>query len=54
MEVLKKNPAWKSRKRPLVLVIMDGAGLGKYKEGDAVLDSKMYNLARRSGDYHGS
>ena len=45
MEALKKNPAWKGRRGPLVLVIMDGVGLGKYKEGDAVLDSKMYNLA---------
>jgi 2,3-bisphosphoglycerate-independent phosphoglycerate mutase len=45
MEALKKNPAWKGRKGPLVFVIMDGVGIGKYKEGDAVLDSKMYNLA---------
>lgn len=45
MEALKKNPAWKGRRGPLVLVIMDGVGMGKYKEGDAVLDSKMYNLA---------
>ncbi|GMO41314.1 MAG: 2,3-bisphosphoglycerate-independent phosphoglycerate mutase [Termitinemataceae bacterium] len=44
MESLKKNPAWKGRKGPVVLVIMDGVGYGKYKEGDAVADSKMYNL----------
>ena len=44
MEALKKNPAWKGRKGPVVLVIMDGVGYGKYKEGDAVADSKMYNL----------
>jgi 2,3-bisphosphoglycerate-independent phosphoglycerate mutase len=44
MEVLKKNPAWKGRKGPLVLVIMDGVGYGKYKEGDAVMDSKMNHL----------
>jgi 2,3-bisphosphoglycerate-independent phosphoglycerate mutase len=44
MEGLKKNPAWKGRKGPLVLVIMDGVGYGKYAEGDAVADSKMYNL----------
>ncbi|MDR3355715.1 MAG: 2,3-bisphosphoglycerate-independent phosphoglycerate mutase [Spirochaetaceae bacterium] len=49
MDALKKNPAWKGRKGPLVLVIMDGVGLGKYKEGDAVLDSKMYNLAAIRG-----
>jgi 2,3-bisphosphoglycerate-independent phosphoglycerate mutase len=31
-------------RRPVVLVIMDGVGYGKYTEGDAVADSKMYNL----------
>jgi 2,3-bisphosphoglycerate-independent phosphoglycerate mutase len=40
-EALKKNPAWKGRRGPVVLVIMDGVGYGKYKEGDAVADSKM-------------
>ena len=44
VEALKKNPKWKGRRGPLVLVIMDGVGYGKYKEGDAVADSKMYNL----------
>jgi len=44
METLKKNPAWKSRKGPVVLVIMDGVGYGEYKEGDAVANSKMDNL----------
>jgi len=44
MEALKKNPAWKGRRGPVVLVIMDGVGYGKYKEGDAVADSKMYHL----------
>ncbi|MDR2953010.1 MAG: 2,3-bisphosphoglycerate-independent phosphoglycerate mutase, partial [Treponema sp.] len=44
MEALKKNPSWKGRRGPVVLVIMDGVGYGKYKEGDAVADSKMYNL----------
>ena len=44
VEALKKNPAWKGRKGPVVLIIMDGVGYGKYKEGDAVADSKMYNL----------
>ena len=44
MEKLKKNSAWKGRRGPLVLVIMDGVGYGKFKEGDAVADSKMYNL----------
>ncbi|MDR0718852.1 MAG: 2,3-bisphosphoglycerate-independent phosphoglycerate mutase [Treponema sp.] len=44
VEALKKNPAWKGRKGPVVLVIMDGVGYGKYKEGDAVADSKMWHL----------
>ena len=44
MTALKKNSAWKGRRGPLVLLIMDGVGYGKYKEGDAVADSKMYNL----------
>jgi 2,3-bisphosphoglycerate-independent phosphoglycerate mutase len=44
METLKKNPSWKGRRGPVVLVIMDGVGYGKYREGDAVVDSKMYNF----------
>jgi len=44
VDALKKNPKWKGRRGPLVLVVMDGVGYGKYKEGDAVADSKMYNL----------
>jgi 2,3-bisphosphoglycerate-independent phosphoglycerate mutase len=44
VEALKKNPAWKGRKGPVVLMIMDGVGYGKYKEGDAVADSKMWRL----------
>ena len=44
MQALAKNPAWKGRKGPLLLVIMDGVGYGKYKEGDAVVDSKMDHL----------
>ena len=44
LEALKKNPAWKERKGPVVLLIMDGVGYGKYKEGDAVADSKIYHL----------
>jgi 2,3-bisphosphoglycerate-independent phosphoglycerate mutase len=44
IETLKKNPLWKGRRGPLVLVIMDGVGYGKYREGDAVSDSKMYAL----------
>ncbi|MDR2305052.1 MAG: 2,3-bisphosphoglycerate-independent phosphoglycerate mutase [Treponema sp.] len=44
LESLKKDPRWKGRRGPVVLVIMDGVGYGKYKEGDAVADSKMYTL----------
>jgi 2,3-bisphosphoglycerate-independent phosphoglycerate mutase len=44
LEALKKNPKWKGRRGPLVYVIMDGVGYGKYEEGDAVADSKMYQL----------
>ena len=36
---LAKNPKFQTRKGPVVLVIMDGVGIGKYAEGDAVLDS---------------
>ena len=42
VDALAKNPAWKGRRGPLVLVIMDGVGYGKYAEGDAVADSKMW------------
>ncbi|HUW68772.1 MAG TPA: 2,3-bisphosphoglycerate-independent phosphoglycerate mutase [bacterium] len=38
---LKKNNAWHARRGPLVLVIMDGVGYGKYSEGDAVADANM-------------
>ena len=42
VEALSRNPAWKGRRGPLVLVIMDGVGYGRYAEGDAVADSKMF------------
>ena len=41
---LEKNPNWKGRRGPVVLVIMDGVGYGKYEEGDAVRASKMKYL----------
>ncbi|MDR2245842.1 MAG: 2,3-bisphosphoglycerate-independent phosphoglycerate mutase [Treponema sp.] len=44
VDALKKNPAWKGRRGPVTLVIMDGVGYGKYAEGDAVADAKMYHL----------
>ncbi len=44
MHALKKNPNWQGRRGPVVLVIMDGVGYGKYEEGDAVKASKMKYL----------
>ncbi len=41
VEALTRNASWKGRRGPLVLVIMDGVGYGRYAEGDAVADSKM-------------
>ena len=41
LDALKKNPNWKARRGPVLLVIMDGVGYGKYPEGDAVADSDM-------------
>jgi len=38
---LEKNPRWKGRRGPLVLVIMDGVGYGEYKDGDAVANADM-------------
>ena len=49
VEPLKKNPSFHTRKGPVVLVIMDGVGIGKYKEGDAVLDSNtpfLHNMMK--------
>lgn len=44
VKALEKNPKWQGRKGPVVLVIMDGVGYGKYKEGDAVAESHMEYL----------
>ena len=41
---LEKNKSWKGRRGPVVLLIMDGVGYGKYAEGDAVKASRMANL----------
>jgi len=41
VESLNINPSWKSRRGPVVLVIMDGVGYGQYKEGDAVQAADM-------------
>ncbi|MCL2294047.1 MAG: 2,3-bisphosphoglycerate-independent phosphoglycerate mutase [Spirochaetes bacterium] len=42
---LTKKTNFTKRKGPVVLVIMDGVGFGKYKEGDAVAAALMPNLA---------
>ena len=44
MHALEINSNWKGRRGPVVLVIMDGVGYGKYVEGDAVKASKMKYL----------
>ncbi len=36
LESLKKNPAFSSRRGPVVLAILDGVGFGKFADGDAV------------------
>jgi 2,3-bisphosphoglycerate-independent phosphoglycerate mutase len=36
VDPLTQNPNFKGRRGPVVLVIMDGVGYGKYEEGDAV------------------
>ena len=41
---LEKDKKWKGRRGPVVLVIMDGVGYGKYADGDAVKASRMANL----------
>lgn len=41
VQALVRDPSWKARKGPVVLVIMDGVGYGAYREGDAVADAKM-------------
>ena len=46
MLTLKKNNKFNPRKGPLVLVIMDGIGMGKENEGNARFLSRMPNLNR--------
>jgi len=43
---LSKNAAFQKRRGPLVLMIMDGIGCGKYPEGDAVTAAMTPNLDR--------
>jgi 2,3-bisphosphoglycerate-independent phosphoglycerate mutase len=44
VQPLARNAAWKGRRGPLLLVIMDGVGYGQYAEGDAVADANMVSL----------
>ncbi len=41
LTALKKNTGFCGRRGPLVLMILDGVGIGKYNEGDAVANSYM-------------
>ncbi|MBR1918746.1 MAG: 2,3-bisphosphoglycerate-independent phosphoglycerate mutase [Spirochaetales bacterium] len=50
VEALKKNGKI-SRKGPVVLVIMDGVGFGKYKDGDAVAAAMTRNLDKLFAEY---
>lgn len=44
VERLKKNPSFKGRRGPVVLIIMDGVGYGKYETGDAVRQAMTEHL----------
>lgn len=44
MEALKKSAVFKGPQGPVVLVIMDGVGIGKYEEGDFVRSANTPNL----------
>ncbi|NIZ46688.1 2,3-bisphosphoglycerate-independent phosphoglycerate mutase [Entomospira nematocerorum] len=48
LETLKKLPSWKKRSGPVLFVVMDGVGYGKYKEGDAVANAVMETFAELS------
>ncbi len=41
IDSLKRDPRWKGRRGPVVLVVMDGVGYGAYEEGDAVARALM-------------
>jgi len=43
---LKKNPAWQTRRGPVVLCIADGVGIGKYADGDAVKAASTPTLSK--------
>jgi len=48
---LVKNTAWHARRGPVVLVIMDGVGYGKYKEGDAVASADLRHFRGMESAY---
>ncbi|MBN1647724.1 MAG: 2,3-bisphosphoglycerate-independent phosphoglycerate mutase [Spirochaetales bacterium] len=50
LEPLKKNPRFKKRKGPVLLVVMDGVGIGKYEDGDAVKRAMTENLDALSAE----
>ena len=50
VEALKKNGKI-TRKGPVVLVIMDGVGFGKYSDGDAVARAMTKSLDGLYKDY---
>ncbi len=50
VDPLKKNGKI-TRRGPVMLVIMDGVGFGKYKEGDAVASAMTGNLEKLYHDY---
>ena len=50
IEALKRNPAFQKRRGPVVLMIMDGVGYGKYSEGDASLAANTPVLDNLTAD----
>lgn len=44
LDALKKKKNFTPRKGPVVLAIMDGVGIGKYKEGDGVVEAHTETL----------
>lgn len=46
VERLNANPSFPGRRGPVVLVVMDGVGYGKFREGDAVSEAMTQNLDR--------
>lgn len=50
IEPLKKNPKMEKRRGPVLLLIMDGVGYGKYEEGDAFKAALTENLDKLQKD----